>query len=81
MVGGAYKILTGKEASVTLNTPAAVYMQYFNHDRLVNFMLQGMKNNANMTVKDAIDAANARSHQLKLGNEFRYGEDMLKNRD
>jgi RHS repeat-associated protein len=80
MTGNFYKILSGRETSITLNTPAAVYMQYFN-DRLANFMLHGMKNNANMTVKDAVNAANAFSQQLKRGNEFRYGEDMLKNRN
>lgn len=80
MNGESYKILSGKEVSITLNTPAAVYMQYFN-DRLANFMLHGIKNNANMTVKNAVDAANEFSQKLNRGNEFRYGEEMLKNRN
>jgi hypothetical protein len=72
-----YRHLTGKEEQLTLNTPAATYMKYYN-DRLSLFM-QNNKNNANMTVKDAIDAANQFSQNLKKGPEYKYG-DLLKNR-
>jgi RHS repeat-associated protein len=73
-----YRHLTGREESITLNTPAAVYMKYFD-DRLSRFMPSN-KNNANMTVNDAVDAANIFSQNNKKGNEYLYGN-LLKNRN
>jgi hypothetical protein len=72
----AYRHLTGREESLTINTPAATYMKYFD-DRLARFMIAN-KNNTNFTVKDAIDAANKFTKEHSNNPiEFRYG-DLLK---
>ena len=70
-----YKNLTGKEESLTLNTPAAVVMKYHSNDR-ISFFLGLNHNNANMTMKEVMDVLNRYSNPNHP--EFRY--ELLNNR-
>jgi dihydrofolate reductase len=76
--GDEYQILVGRETALSINTPATIYMNLFD-DRLT-IIMQRNRNNANMTVKDAIHEANRESQQQNGTNAFMYGE-MLKNRN
>jgi hypothetical protein len=72
----SYKNLIGKEESLTINTPAAVVMKYYNNDR-ISFFMGLNKNNSNMTMKQVMDALNSYSKQNPP--EFRYGN-LLSNK-
>lgn len=66
-----YRHLTGLEGQLTINTPAATYMKYYSKDR-ISWCMQTNKNNANITVKEAIDIAN--KHSSNSQPEYRYGD-------
>lgn len=68
-----YRHLAGKEESLTINTPAAVYMNYYNNGRIAHGT-RTSKNNTNMTVRDVVDILNSYNEK---NPEFRYG-DLLK---
>ena len=71
-----YKHLEGKEESLSTNTLASIVMKYHSSAR-ISWIISIDKNNANLTIKEAMQKLNSASKRTPP--EFQF-EDLLKNK-